>query len=99
MKTKSIALAIAFAAVAITLTAIKIPTFFYPGGFFRFSQIPVIVAFLVFGLRIEFSVGIVTLIGQIAVSPPTSANAVLMAYPMDFVSSLLMNLGIIFQVG
>jgi riboflavin transporter FmnP len=68
MKTKSIALAIMFAAVAIALTAIKIPTFFYPGGFFRFSQIPIVIAFLRFEFRIGVSVGFVTLIGQIALS-------------------------------
>jgi hypothetical protein len=92
MRTREIALAITFAAVAIALTAIRIPTFFYPNGSFRFSQIPVIVAFLIFGFRIGFSVGFFTLIGQIAVFP-TSPSAIVIAYPMDFVSSLLMILG------
>jgi hypothetical protein len=92
MKTKSIALAITFAAVAIALTAIRIPTLFYPGGYFRFSQIPVIIAFLIFSFRIGLSVGFFTLIGQIAVFP-TSPSVIFIAYPMDFVSSLLMVLG------
>jgi riboflavin transporter FmnP len=96
MKTKSIALAITFAAVAIALTAIKIPTLFYPGGFFRFSQIPIMVAFLLFGFRVGALVGFVTLIGQIAVFP-SGANAIFIAYPMEFLSSLLMMAGMYFS--
>ena len=96
MKTMSIALAITFAAVAIALTAVKIPTFFYPGGFFRFSQIAILVAFLLFGFRIGVLVGFVTLIGQIAVFP-SGANAIFIAYPMEFVSLLLMMVGMHFS--
>jgi len=92
MKTREIALAITFAAVAIALSVIRIPTFFYPGGYFRFCQIPVIIAFLIFGFRIGFLVAFFTLIGQIAVFP-TSPSTIFIAYPMDFVSSLLMVLG------
>jgi hypothetical protein len=92
MKTKSIAIAITFAAVAIGLTAIKIPTLFYPGGFFRFSQIPVVIAFLLFGFRIGASIGLITLIGQIVVFP-FNTSAVLIAYPMEFASSIVMFLG------
>ncbi len=92
MKTKSIALAITFAAVAIALTAIKIPTLFYPGGYFRFSQIPIVVAFLLFGFRTGVLVGFVTLMGQIALFP-FGANAVFIAYPMEFASSLVMFVG------
>ncbi len=92
MKTKSIALAITFAAVAVGLTAIKIPTLFYPGGFFRFSQIPVVIAFLLFGFRIGVLVGFVTLLGQIAVFP-FNASAVFIAYPMEFASSVVMFVG------
>jgi riboflavin transporter FmnP len=92
MKTKSIALAIMFAAIAIGLTAIKIPTFFYPGGFFRFSQIPVVIAFLLFGFRIGGLVGFVTLLGQIAVFP-FNPSAVFIAYPMEFASALVMFVG------
>lgn len=96
MNTKSIALAITFAAVAIALTAIKIPIFFYPGGFFRFSQIPIIVAFLLFGPKIGVSVGFFTLVGQIAVFP-NGANAIFIAYPMEFISALLMFAGMYFS--
>lgn len=97
MKTKEIALAVTFAAVAIALTAIKIPTLFYPGGYFRFSQIPVMAAFLLFGLRIGILVGLVTLIGEIAVFP-NGANAIFIAYPMEFLSSLLMILGMYLSI-
>ncbi len=92
MKTREIALAITFAAVAIALTAIKIPTLFYPGGFFRFSQIPILVAFLLFGLRSGVLIGFVTLMGQITVFP-TSASAIFIAYPTEFLSLLFMFAG------
>ena len=96
MKTKSIALAITFAAFAIGLTAFRIPTLFYPGGFFRFSQIPVVIAFLLFGFRIGALVGFVTLIGQIAVFP-FNAGAIFIAYPMDFASLMVMFGGMYFS--
>jgi hypothetical protein len=96
MQTKSMALAIMFAAVAIALTTIQIPTLFYPGGFFRFSQIPVVIAFLLFGFRIGALVGFVTLMGQIVVFP-FNVNAFFIAYPMDFAASIVMFLGIDFS--
>jgi riboflavin transporter FmnP len=96
MKTKSIALVIMFAAVAIALTAVKFPIFFYPGAFFRFSQIPIVVAFLLFGFRTGILAGFVTLIGQIAIFP-LGANAIFVAYPMEFASSIVMFAGMHFS--
>ena len=96
MNTKPMALAIVFAAIAIALTAIQIPTLFYPGGFFRFSQIPVVISFLLFGFRIGTLVGFVTLLGQMVIFP-FNISTLLIGYPLDFASALIMFLGIFFS--
>ncbi len=87
MNTKSIALAITFAAVAIVLNTVKIPAVFYPNNFFQLTQIPVVVAFLLFGVRFGVSVGVLNLIGSFALFPFGTAGLIL--YPMDFISLLL----------
>jgi riboflavin transporter FmnP len=92
MNSKSIALVITFAAVAIALNAIRIPTVFYPGTYFQFSQIPVVIAFLLFGVRTGVLVGLLNLAGGLALFPIGVAG--LIVYPADFLSSLLMIAGI-----
>ena len=92
MNAKSIALAITFAAVAIALNAVRIPTVFYPNNFFQLTQIPIVIAFLLFGLRIGVFVGVLNLLGALALFPLGTAG--LIVYPMDFVSLLLMFAGI-----
>ena len=92
MNAKQLALVIAFAALAIALNAIRIPAFFWPGNFFTLSEIPVVIAFLLFGVRIGVFVGFLNLLGQLAfflINP-----AYLVAYPMGFVAALLMLLGV-----
>lgn len=91
MNTKFVALIITFAAVAIALNAVRIPTVFYPGSFFQFSQIAIVIAFLLFGARIGCLVGLLNLAGGLALYPIGPVG--LIAYPMDFVSLLLMFAG------
>ncbi len=93
MNSKSIALAITFAAVAIVLNAIRIPTVFYPGSFFQFSQIPLVIAFILFGAKIGVLVGLLNLAGGLALFP-AGAGGGLFVYPIDFLSSLIMFAGI-----
>ncbi len=92
MNAKQIGLIITFAAIAIVLNAIKIPAFFWPGNFFTLSDIPVVIAFILFGVRIGVLVGFFNLLGQLMffmINP-----AYLAAYPMGFVATLLMLLGV-----
>ncbi len=92
MNAKQIGLIITFAAIAIVLNAIKIPAFFWPGNFFTLSDIPVVVAFILFGVRIGVLVGFFNLLGQLMffmINP-----AYLAAYPMGFLATLLMLLGV-----
>ncbi len=92
MKSKSIALISTFAAVAIGLNAIKIPTFFYPGTAFTFIQIPIIVAFLLFGVKIGVLVGVLNLLGELILFPLGTPG--LIVYPMGFVSLTIMFAGL-----
>jgi hypothetical protein len=91
MNSKSIALVITFAAIAIALNAIRIPTIFYPGSYFQFSQIPIVIAFLLFGAKMGVFVGLLNLAGGLVLFP--IGAVALIVYPMDFVSSLLMFAG------
>jgi riboflavin transporter FmnP len=92
MNTKSIALIITFAAVAIALNAVRIPSVFDPGASYQFSQIPIIVAFLLFGVRIGFSVGILNMAGGMLLF--STGPTTIITYPMGLVSVLVMFAGL-----
>jgi riboflavin transporter FmnP len=92
MNTKSISLTITFAAAAIALNAVKIPSIFYPGVPFQISQIPIVVAFLLFGTRVGVLVGVINLAGALALFP-LGPNGVII-YAMDFLSVLIMFAGL-----
>ncbi len=92
LNSKSIALTIIFAAIAVALNAVKIPSVFYPGAAFQFVQIPVIVAFLLFGVKIGVFVGVLNLLGALILFPLGAAGFI--AYPLDFVSLTIMFVGL-----
>ncbi|MCW3999881.1 MAG: hypothetical protein NWE93_06555 [Candidatus Bathyarchaeota archaeon] len=92
MQSKAVALTITFAAIAIALNAVRIPTIFWARNFFQFSQIPIVVAFLLFGLTVGILVGFLNLLGALALFP-LGLNGVV-AYSMDFVSLLVMFVGL-----
>ncbi len=66
MEAKIVAIVIVFAALTIVLSAVKIPTIFWPQQSFRLWEIPVVTAFLLFGLRVGFSVAVIGIAGQTA---------------------------------
>jgi hypothetical protein len=92
MNTKSIALIVAFAAVAIASNAIRIPSVFYPGTYYGISQIPIVIAFLLFGTKIGVLVGVFTAAGELALFPVGPSSIIV--YPMEFVSVLIMFVGL-----
>jgi len=92
MNAKSVALAITFAAVAITLNVVRIPTFYYPGTSYQLVQIPIVVAFLLFGVRIGVLVGVLSVAGWLILFPLGALG--FLVYPMDLVSSLIMFAGL-----
>ena len=72
MDTKVLALIVIFAALSIALEPIRIPTFFWPGQYFRLWELPVIVAFFLFGFKVGFSVSVLNAVGYVAIFPDVS---------------------------
>jgi riboflavin transporter FmnP len=91
MNTKSLALIITFASIAIALNTIKIPTIYWPGASYNFSEIPIVVAFLLFGPKIGVIVGLLNLAGQELLF--SLGPALVVAYPIGFIGLLFMLLG------
>lgn len=91
MNTKEIALIITFAALTIALVPFRVPTFYLPGVYYRLCEIPIVVAFLMFGLRIGISIAALNVFAEIVIFPgPT----VFVGRPMVFLLVLCMFLGI-----
>ncbi len=60
MNTRAIATTIAFAALSIALVPFRIPTLYLPGFYYYIFEIPIVAAFLLFGLKCGVSVAILT---------------------------------------
>jgi riboflavin transporter FmnP len=91
MNTKKIAIIVAFATLTIVLNAIRIPAFYWPGYYYRIYEIPMIVAFMLFGPEIAISVTVLNLIGQIILFPVPVG---FVGYPFGVVAIITMMLGI-----
>ena len=92
MNARSIALISTFAALAIALNTIRIPSIFWPGFAYSFCEIPVLVAFLIFGFKSGFLVEALHIAGQEIFFPAGPAGIVV--YPMGFIFVPLMFSGI-----
>ena len=92
MNSKSLALIAIFSAMAIILNVIKIPTIYWPAMFYMVSDIPILVAFLLFGFKIGFLVEAIHILGQEIFFPAGAAGIVV--YPMGIFIHLLMFSGI-----
>lgn len=92
MNARSIALITTFAALAIALNTIRIPTFYWPGWFYTLSEIPVLVAFLIYGFKIGIAVEVLHIAGQEIFFPVGPGGVVV--YPMGLIVMPLMVLGI-----
>ena len=92
MNARSIALIAVFGAIAIVLNAVRIPTVYYPNFFYGFYDIPVLVAFIIYGFKIGFLVEIIHIMGQEIFFPMGAGGAVV--YPMGLVIHTFMFSGI-----
>ena len=94
MNAKSIALIVTFAALAIVLnpaiSGLGIPYPLLPGLYFEVWEIPVIVAFLLFGWKIAISVGLINSAFLVAVFPGMSQPY----YATNVLAQMAMMLGI-----
>ena len=91
MNTRALALTIMFAAIAIALNTVKIPTIYWPGASYNFSEIPIVAAFLLFGPKIGVLVGLLNFAGQEVLFP--LGAPFMAAYPIALTGLLFMLLG------
>ena len=92
MNTRSLALSITFAAAAISLNAVKIPTIYWPGASYSFSEIPIIAAFLLFGPKTGVLIAFLNFAGQEILFP--LGVPFMAAYPIALIGLLFTLLGI-----
>lgn len=92
MNAKSVALIAVFSATAIVLNAIRIPSVFWPGFSYGFYEIPVLVAFIIYGFKIGYLVEILHIMGQ-EIFFTTGVGAVVV-YPMGLIFHTFMFSGI-----
>lgn len=92
MNTRSITLIAIFAALAVVLNTIRIPTVYWPNWFYTLSDIPVVVAFLIYGFKIGILVEVLHILGQEIFFPLGPGGIVV--YPMGIFVHLLMFSGI-----
>jgi riboflavin transporter FmnP len=91
MDTRSIALIAIFTALALVLNIVSIPTIYWPGFSYHFSEIPIAVAFILFGPKIGVLVAALNVVGLEIFFPVGPAGFVV--YPMGFVAILIMFFG------
>ncbi len=87
MNSKAIAVTVAFAAITIALNTVRIPTVFWPGAWYPITEIPLVIAFLLFGAKIALFVGVLNLVSQLSIFLPNSAY--LVGYPFAFLALLV----------
>ncbi len=90
MNTKEIAAIIVLTAIAISLNPIAIPVIFGP-GFFRFWEIPIVVAFMLFGLKSAVTVAVLRTLAEMTLFP---GPAGIVGPPIVFIPTLGMLLGL-----
>jgi riboflavin transporter FmnP len=92
MNARLVASITAFAALAIVLNAIRIPTFYWPNWYYTLAEIPVLVAFLIFGFKIGFLVEVFHIAGQEIFFPVGPGGFVV--YPMGLLVMPIMFFGL-----
>ncbi len=92
MNTRSIAVVAVFAAVSIALNAVRIPTIYWPGLYYTFAEIPIAVAFILFGFRIGILAEALHILGVELLFPRGLVAAA--TYPLGVVSITLMLFGV-----
>jgi riboflavin transporter FmnP len=92
MNTRSIAVIAVFAAVSIALNVVRIPTFYWPGLSYTLGEIPIVVAFLLFGFKIGILAEALRIVGLEIFFPAGLTGA--LTYPIGGISIFLMISGL-----
>ena len=69
LETKRLTVVIVLSALAIALEPLRVPVFFWPGQYFHFWEIPAIIGFFLYDLKVGFYVGILGSIGYGVIFP------------------------------
>ena len=96
MNSREISLIIIFVALAIALDPIRIPSVYLLGISYRFSEIPILAAFLLFGPKIGISVAILNLPIEIMLFPLPAA---IIGVPFVFILTMSMFFGVCLASG
>jgi len=96
VNTKEIALIIIFVALTVAWDPVKIPSVYLPGVYYRFCEIPILAAFLLFGPKVGISVAILNVPAEVMLFP---APTVIIGVPFVFMLTMAMLLGTYFASG
>ncbi len=91
MNTREIALIIVFAALAIALNPIAVPAVFLQGWGFRFWEIPIAMACLLFGLKIGVTVAVLHTLAELTIFPSPVG---ILGPPTALLGTLVMLIGL-----
>jgi hypothetical protein len=89
--TKTITAIIVFVALALAISPIRIPALYWPGQYYRIWEIPLIVAFFLFGFKIAYSASILFALGHVALLPGALG---IFAFPWLITLMLIILLGL-----
>jgi riboflavin transporter FmnP len=89
---KEISLIIIFAALTVALDPVRVPSGYLPFVFYRFSEIPIVAAFLLFGVKVGVSVAVLNLAAETILFPVGVATSI--GRPFVLALTLSMLLGI-----
>jgi riboflavin transporter FmnP len=91
MNTREIALIIVFTALAIALNPVGVPAVFLTGFYFRFWEIPIVIAFVLLGPKSGVAVAVLRTVAEMTLFP---GPAIFIAPPLALLSTLGMLLGL-----
>ncbi len=91
VNTKAIALIIIFTALAVALNPIGIPSVFLPGWSFRFWEIPIVIVFLLLGLKGGVTVALLHTLAELTIFPSPVG---ILGPPTALLGTLVMLLGL-----
>ncbi len=89
--TKTITAIIVFAALALAISPIRIPALYWPGQYYRIWEIPLIVAFFLFGFKIAYSASVLFALGHVVLLPGALG---IFAFPWLITLMLIILLGL-----
>jgi riboflavin transporter FmnP len=92
VNTKEISLIIIFVALTVALDPLRIPSGYLLFVFYRFSEIPIVAAFLLFGPKVGVSVAVINLAAETLLFPVGIATSI--GRPFVLLLTLSMLLGI-----